>query len=301
MMPSRGQVIYKPHKVWLNARISSHYHPLAYTLQPAFPILWHPLLTIAASIPATFYSCPLHIMPVSHLSDLGSSCNTDYDCSSNCEFDSCYMPNHSIRVPSPLSLSLISESKFTKSEPHHSTSFASSFSTTSSSSSGASTSGHRDGRNRRNYGRRSESRRERNPFEHRCEEEEENEMELSDEGYDSYDASPRYRSYSRLPRRTRTLSPPRSPFFTSSSAIPTGSSPSFPNSYSLSHPEELNGEAEPPFPDSNSTNDIEPQQHTPTCNETLRRQWQSFALSVQFGVFRTRRRVRGMFGKGRKY
>ncbi|KIK54413.1 hypothetical protein GYMLUDRAFT_48778 [Collybiopsis luxurians FD-317 M1] len=246
------------------------------------------------------YNSPPRAVHIAHLNDLDTSYDADYDCDSNFEFDGVYMPKQSIRAPSPLSLSLISESKITKGEPQHSSSYMSSYSNTSSSSSGASTSSRgieRYGRRRRYHGR---SGKDTDLYGYAYDEEEEDEMELSDEGYDSYDASPRFRSQLRLTRRTRTASPPRSPIFAYSSPLPSGSSPSFPLSYSLSHPEELEGEAETPFPDSNSTHDTE-LEHTPSCNETIRRQWQAFLLRVQFGVFRTRRRIRGIIGRGRKY
>jgi hypothetical protein len=137
-------------------------------------------------------------------------------------------------------------------------------------------------------------------------EEEEDEMEMSDEGYDSYDASPRLRSHRHLPtRRNRASSPPRSPLSAYSVPLPSCSSPSFPYTYSLSHPEELDAEAEADaeisYPRLSSSTDRIELNHTPSCDETLRRQWHALALRVRFGVFRARRRIRGMVGKGRKY
>jgi hypothetical protein len=38
-------------------------------------------------------------------------------------------------------------------------------------------------------------------------------------------------------------------------------------------------------------------ENTPTCTQSLRRQWQSLSLSVRFGMIRVRRRVRRRFSR----
>ncbi|KAE9402435.1 hypothetical protein BT96DRAFT_991235 [Gymnopus androsaceus JB14] len=237
----------------------------------------------------------------SHLNDFESTNEADYDCDSNYEFEN----KQSIRVPSPLSLSLLSESKLARIEPQHSSSYTSSYSNTSStsgSSSGTSSSSRRQER----YGRSSRGIRRNRDMElygSGFDEEDEDDMDMSDEGYDSSDAYPRFRTQKRSPRRARTASPLRSPFSTYSAPLSSCSSPSFsqlsnsfPYSYSLSHPEELEDEAEISYPDTH-----EELQSTPSCNEALRRQWHALSLRVQFGVFRARRRMRGIVGKGKKY
>lgn len=170
-----------------------------------------------------------------------------------------------------------------------------SYSSTSMSFSVASTSS----RYERNYGRSSRSGRKTGLYK-----EEEDEMDLADEGYDSYDASPRFQT--RSSRRVRATSPRQSPFSAYSTPLPICPSPSFspisssfPYSDSLPHPEELE-DVDELSSDSNSSEEIE-RNYTPSCNEALRRQWLALALRVRIGVFRARRRMRGFVGKGRKY
>ncbi|KAJ3784252.1 hypothetical protein GGU10DRAFT_33899 [Lentinula aff. detonsa] len=224
------------------------------------------------------------------------STETDFDRVSQYEYENGFnMPQQSIRLHSPLSLSLISELKATKSEPQHlySSSSGSSSSSGPSFSSGVSMSS-RYVRAERNYRRRDRRGRDVDLYGYGHDDEDEGETEMSHEGYDSYDASPRFRPRTRSPRRAQTyplsVSSAPSPFF---SPLPT----SLPYTYSLPHPEEVEDES---FPDSNSTEGMEPE-YTPSCNEVLLRQWNSLAFRVRFSVFRTRRRIRGILGKGRKY
>ncbi|KAJ4478377.1 hypothetical protein J3R30DRAFT_2894354 [Lentinula aciculospora] len=231
--------------------------------------------------------------------------DTDFERVYHHEYENGFnMPQQSIRLHSPLSLSLISESKTTKSEPpQHSWSYSSSSGSSSSSgptsSSGASMSG-RHGRAGRNHAWGNRSGRDTDLYGYGYDEEEENVIELSDEGYDSYDASPRFRSRTRSPRRAHTTYPFSAPThsYTSSSFSPSPTS--LPYTYSLPHPEEIEDETETSFPDSNSTDGMQPE-YTPSCNEALRRQWNALAFRVRFSAFRARRRMRVIVGKGRKY
>lgn len=250
------------------------------------------LISLALSATST----PMH---QHHFADLESSCDAEYDCESNYELENdCYIAKQSTRVPSPLSLSLLSESKLVKSEPLHSYSYTSTYSNTSSTSgsSGASTSSTGNER----YGRSRGARRVRamELYGRGFDEEDEDETELSDEGYVTYeDALPRFRTHVRPSHRSRAASPLRSPVSAHSVQLSSYSSPSFlnfPYSQSL-HPEELEDQAEISYPDSHAE-----LQSTPSCNEVLRRQWHALSLRVRFGVLRARRRMRGIVGKGKK-
>ncbi|KAJ3809774.1 hypothetical protein F5876DRAFT_77424 [Lentinula aff. lateritia] len=235
-----------------------------------------------------------------HSSNDIRSNNTGFNRVSHYEFESGFdmPPQQSIRQHSPLSLSLISESKTTKSEPPHLYSYSSS--SGSSSSSGTSTYGqHR--RAGKYYRRGNRSGRDMDLYGYGYEEEDEDELEVSDEGYDSYDASPRFHSRTHAPRRVHTTYP----FSAYSAPSPSYPSPSFsplptslPHTYSLSHPDEIEDEIS--FPDANSTDGMEPE-YTPSCHEALRRHCNALAFRVRFSVFRARRRMRGIVGKGRKY
>ncbi|KAJ3725260.1 hypothetical protein C8R42DRAFT_440861 [Lentinula raphanica] len=231
------------------------------------------------------------------------STDTNFNLVSPYEYEDGFnMPQQSIRLHSPLSLSLITELKTAKSEPQHSYSSSSGLSSSTSSELPSSSVAMMSSRRRRvgnQYRKADRCGRDFGVYGSGCEEEDEEETEISHDGYDLYDASPLYRPRTRSPRRAQSY--PLSSYSASSpscaSPFLTPLSPSLPYTYSLPHTEEVEGET---LPDSNSTDGMEPE-YTPSCNEMLRRQWNALAFRIRFSVFRARRRMRGILGKGRKY
>ncbi|KDQ61211.1 hypothetical protein JAAARDRAFT_191312 [Jaapia argillacea MUCL 33604] len=51
------------------------------------------------------------------------------------------------------------------------------------------------------------------------------------------------------------------------------------------------------LPDGDYDDEPESQDWTPTCTQSLRRQWQSVVLSLRFSIFRTQRKMKRRFGK----
>ncbi|KIK62771.1 hypothetical protein GYMLUDRAFT_58039 [Collybiopsis luxurians FD-317 M1] len=225
----------------------------------------------------------------SHSNNIESSYDGDYDYDSSYELETSYMPQPSIQPPSPLSLSMITESKLTKDDLQHSY--------TSSPSTSASSRGY--GRNRRDYKRRNRNAAYRYGYD---EEEDDMCIQSSDEGYDSFDTHARLTRHHT--RRARSTSPPpHSPIFpyslTSLTSSPSLTTPCPPSPSRASHTDIRETEVSL---ESRATRDIDmhPPNDSPKSsrNENFRRQWLSLSLQVQFGMFRARRRMRGIVGKG---